>query len=100
MVQIFGKTLDNKKQVNIALKNISGLNDYQIKSICNELNIGLDCKITDLSQSHIIKLLKLLERNNLLIETSLKKDTQANSKPCCWLPLPAAACLLAAAGCS
>ena len=75
MVQIFGKTLDNKKQVNIALKNISGLNDYQIKSICNELNIGLDCKITDLSQSYMIRLLKLLERKNLLVEMMLKKDT-------------------------
>jgi len=80
MVQIFGKTLDNKKQVNIALKNISGLNDYQIKSICNELNIGLDCKITDLSQSYMIRLLKLLERKNLLIEMMLKKDTQSNIK--------------------
>ena len=48
--------------------------------ISKELNIGLDCKITDLSQSHIIRLLKLLERNNLLIETSLKKDVQANAK--------------------
>jgi len=80
MVQIFGKTLDNKKQVNTALKNISGLNDYQIKSICNELNIGLDCKITDLSQSYMIRLLKLLERKNLLVEMMLKKDTQSNIK--------------------
>lgn len=80
MVQIFGKVLSNKKRVDTALKNISGLNDHQIVKICNELNIGLDCKITDLSQSHIIRLLKLLERNNLLIETSLKKDVQANAK--------------------
>ena len=78
MVQIFGKILNNKKQVNVALKNISGLNDYQIKSICNELNIGLDCKITDLSQSYMIRLLKLLERKNLLVEMMLKKDTQSN----------------------
>jgi small subunit ribosomal protein S13 len=80
MVQIFGKILNNKKQVNVALKNISGLNDYQIKSICNELNIGLDCKITDLSQSYMIRLLKLLERKNLLVEMMLKKDTQSNIK--------------------
>lgn len=78
MVQIFGKVLNNKKQVKIALKNISGLNDYQIKSICNELNIGLDCKITDLSQSYIIRLLKLLERKNLLVEMTLKKEIQSN----------------------
>jgi len=80
MVQIFGKVLSNKKRVDTALKNISGLNNHQIEKICNELNIGLDCKITDLSQSHIIKLLKLLERHDLLIEASLKKNTQTNTK--------------------
>lgn len=80
MVQLFGKMLNNRKQVHVSLKNISGLNDHQIKSICNELNIGLDCKITDLSQSYIIRLLKLLETKNLLIETSLKSDVQLNMK--------------------
>jgi small subunit ribosomal protein S13 len=80
MVQIFGKVLSNKKRVDAALKNISGLNKYQIEKVCNELNIGLDCKITDLSQSHIIKLLKLLERHNFLIEMSLKKTIQVNTK--------------------
>ena len=80
MVQLFGKILNNRKQVHVSLKNISGLNGHQIKSICNELNIGLDCKITDLSQSYIIRLLKLLEKKNLLIETSLKSDVQLNMK--------------------
>ena len=80
MVQLFGKMLNNRKQVHVSLKNISGLNAHQIKSICNELNIGLDCKITDLSQSYIIRLLKLLEKKNLLIETSLKNDVQLNMK--------------------
>jgi|GEM_PF-3426991 len=80
MVQIFGKTLGNKKQVNVALKSISGLGDHHISSICNELSVGLDCKIVDLSQSYIIRLLKLFEKKNLLIEASLKKEFQFNVK--------------------
>ena len=80
MVQIFGKLMNNKKQVHVALKNISGINNYQIKVICNELNIGRDCKIVDLSQSYIIRLLKLLETKNLFLETSLKKEIQFNMK--------------------
>jgi small subunit ribosomal protein S13 len=80
MVQIFGKVMNNKKQVHIALKNISGINDHQIKAICNELNIGSDCKVSDLSQSYIIRLLKLLESKNLFVETSLKKEVQFNMK--------------------
>jgi len=42
MVQIFGKILSNKKKVNVALQNISGLNNCQITNLCNELNVGLD----------------------------------------------------------
>jgi ribosomal protein S13 len=80
MVQVFGKILNNKKQVYVALKNINGLNIFLIKNICNELNIGLDCKISDLSQSYIIKLLKLLETKNILVEVLLKKDIHSDIK--------------------
>ena len=41
MVQIFGKVLSNKKRVDTALKNISGLNDHQIVKICNEFRSRL-----------------------------------------------------------
>ena len=68
MVQIFGKVMNNRKQVHVALKKISGVSDHQLKAICNELNIGLDCKINDLSQSYIIRLLKVLEAKNLFVE--------------------------------
>ena len=34
MVQIFGKILSNKKKVNVALQNISGLNNCQITNLC------------------------------------------------------------------
>lgn len=80
MVQIFGKVMNNRKQVHVALKKISGVSDHQLKAICNELNIGLDCKISDLSQLHIIRLLKVLEAKNLFVETSLKKEVQSNIK--------------------
>ena len=56
------------------------MNNHQIKNVCNELNIGSDCRINDLSQAYIIRLLKLLEKKNLLIETSLKKEIQSNIK--------------------
>ena len=80
MVQIFGKVMNNKKQVHVALKKISGISDHQLKVICNELNIGVDCKISDLSQPYIIRLLKVLETKNLFVETSLKKEVQSNMK--------------------
>lgn len=78
MIQLFGKMLDSKKQVRIALTNISGLNHHQIDIICNRLKIGRDCKIRDLSQFHVINLLRLLETKNLTIEAALKKEVQSN----------------------
>jgi len=78
MVQILGKMLNNKKQVHDALKNIYGLKTYQIKDFCNNLNIGFDCRISDLSQLYVIKLLRLVEKKNILVETSLKKDIHFN----------------------
>jgi len=80
MAQIFGKTLGNKKQVHVALKSISGLGGHRISDVCNELSAGSDCKIADLSQSYMIRLLKLFEKKNLLVEASLKKEFQFDLK--------------------
>ena len=66
MIQLFGKMLDSKKQVRIALTNISGLNHHQIDIICNRLKIGRDCKIRDLSQFHVINLINCYKLKNLI----------------------------------
>ena len=80
MVQVFGKALNNKKKAQIALKTVLGLNEHQVKLVCNDLNIGKDCKISDLSQSHMISLLKVLEQKNFVVESGLKKEVRANKK--------------------
>ena len=80
MVQIFGKVMNNKKQVHIALKNISGINDHQIKAICNELNIGSDCKVSDLSQSYIIRFKKFVCRNIFKERGSVQYETSYRYK--------------------
>lgn len=80
MAQIYGTTLNKKRQLLSALKSLVGLNIFQITKVCNELGLGLDCKVVDLSQYHILKLLKLLEKSNVLVESSLKTSTQLNIK--------------------
>lgn len=80
MAQIYGTTLNKKRQLLSALKSLVGLNIFQITKVCNELGLGLDCKVVDLSQYHILKLLKLLEKSNVLVESSLKTSTQVNIK--------------------
>jgi len=80
MVQIFGKTLDKKKHVFRGLKDIYGFNKFQIYLLCSKLNIGVDCRIKDLSQIHVVKLLKQIEIFNLDIEINLKRNKQSAIK--------------------
>ena len=39
----------------------------------NDLNIGLNCRIKDLSQTNIIKIIKWVEKNKIVIESALKQ---------------------------
>ena len=80
MIQIFGKLLDKNKYVQIGLKNIYGFGIFQIDLICSKLNIGYDCRIKDLTQTHVFKLLKEIEISNLDIEINLKKNKRLSIK--------------------
>jgi ribosomal protein S13 len=72
MVYIFGKLLNKKKLVRIALKSVFGLGLFQIKLLCNKCHIGLNCKIKDLSQTQIVNICRKIDQNKLLIESHLK----------------------------
>ena len=76
MIQVYGATLNKKKQLSSALKSLAGLNTFRIINVCNELGLGLDCKVVDVSQYHILKLLRFLENNEILVESSLKRSNQ------------------------
>jgi small subunit ribosomal protein S13 len=76
MIQIYGATLNNKKQLSSALKGLVGLNTFRIINVCNELGLGLDCKVLDVSQYHVLKLLRFLENNEILVEISLKRRNE------------------------
>jgi len=76
MIQIYGATLNNKKQLSSALKGLVGLNTFRIIKVCNELGLGLDCKVLDVSQYHVLKLLRFLENNEILVEISLKRRNE------------------------
>nr|YP_009476721.1 ribosomal protein S13 [Proteomonas sulcata]AVM81214.1 ribosomal protein S13 [Proteomonas sulcata] len=78
MVQILGNTLENKKKVYIALTKIYGLNKYQTLFLCNKLNIGKDCKVKDLNQNYFVKLIKLIEQNNLIVENNLRQKYRSD----------------------
>jgi small subunit ribosomal protein S13 len=74
MVYILGINLKNSKLVHIALSKLYGIGKYQSKLILNNLNIGIDCHLSDLNQSHLYLLLKQIENQNLILEIDLRKQ--------------------------
>lgn len=76
MVQIYGANFNKKKQLSSALKGLAGLNTFRIINVCSGLGLGLDCKVLDVSQYHVLKLLRFLENNEILVESSLKRSNQ------------------------
>lgn len=80
MVYIFGKFLNKKKLVYIALRSIYGLGNFQIKILCNKCHIGFNCKIKDLSQTQIINICKKIDQNKLFIESQLRNIIRSDIK--------------------
>ena len=39
----------------------------------NDLNIGYNCRVKDLNHSTIIKIIKWVEKNRIIIESALKQ---------------------------
>ena len=76
MIYILTTVLNNNKKIIFELTSLYGLGGFQALHLANVLNFGLDCKIGDLTQTQIYKLLKQIEENNLIIENELQKQKQ------------------------
>ena len=80
MIYIFGKFLNKKKRVQVALTSIYGLGYFQAKLLCNKCNIGYNCKIKELSQTQIINVCKKIDQDKLFIESQLKNILRSDIK--------------------
>jgi len=80
MVRILGNNLSNKKKIYIALTCIYGIGIPTSKSILNRLNIDLNIKVADLTESHISALRDILETEEFKLEGDLKRLISLNIK--------------------
>lgn len=80
MVYIFETEILNSKPVKFSLQNIYGLGKYQTNFICKKLGFTKNCKILDLSNEQITKMIKLIENTDLKITSELKKFQIFNLK--------------------
>nr|YP_009476617.1 ribosomal protein S13 [Chroomonas placoidea]AVM81110.1 ribosomal protein S13 [Chroomonas placoidea] len=77
MIYILTTVLNNHKKTLFELRSLYGVGKFQAYILCNLLNFGTNCKINDLTQTQIYKLLKQIEENDLIIENELQKQKQS-----------------------
>lgn len=73
MVYILGTNLKNNSKAIYSIQKLYGLGSYMTGLMLNDLNIGKDCRVKDLSQNTLIKILKWIEKNKILVENALKQ---------------------------
>jgi len=78
MVYLFGKLLNNKSLALYSVIKLYGLGFYLVKIMFNDLCIGTNYRVKNLSQNLLIKLLKWVEKNKIFVETLLTNKIKNN----------------------
>ena len=73
MIYIFETEILNSKPVKFSLQSIYGLGKYQTNFICKKLGFSKNCKVNNLSNEQIVKMIKVIENANLKLTSELKK---------------------------
>jgi small subunit ribosomal protein S13 len=73
MVYILGVNLNNNSKAKYAIQRIYGIGYFIALIMFNDLNLGHNLRIRDLTQNILVKILKWVDKNKLLIESSLKQ---------------------------
>ncbi len=73
MVYILNVNLKGCSKVLYSLVKLYGFGIHLTCIMLNDLNIGHNCRIKDLNQSVIIKIIKWVEKNKIVIESALKQ---------------------------
>jgi len=78
MARIAGVDLPRRKAIAYALPYIYGIGNYTARSICEKVNIPLDRKVDELSETDIKALREAIETYKT--EGDLRRDVQQNIK--------------------
>jgi small subunit ribosomal protein S13 len=78
MVYIFNVNLKGSSKVLYSLAKLYGFGIHLSLVILNDLNIGHNCRIKDLNQNTVIKIIKWVEKNKIIIESVLKQKVTSD----------------------
>ena len=73
MANILGINLKNNSKALYSITKLYGVGIYITKLMFNDLNIGHDCRVKDLTQNILVKILKWIDKNKIIVENSLKQ---------------------------
>lgn len=71
-MQFFNKQINNNKSTTYTFFTLYGISKHKAKQISSFLNLGLDCKCSDLQSKDFSKLVDFLEKKNILFDKNLK----------------------------
>ena len=79
MARIAGVNIPTQKRVDIALRYIYGIGPTNAKEICDKLGIGEDRRVSDLTDSEVIQIREIIDRD-FVVEGDLRREIAMNIK--------------------
>ncbi len=74
MIYIFETEILNNKSLMFSLQNIYGIGKQQSVLICKQLGLSKNIKTSTLSDDQILKLVKVIDKSDLIVASDLKKQ--------------------------
>ena len=74
MIYISETDLAENKSIYFSLTKIFGINKFNSFLICKKVGLTPNLKVYQLTSDQVLKLIKCIEKSNLIISTNLKKS--------------------------
>ena len=79
MARIAGVNIPTNKRVEVALTYIHGIGETFAKEICGKVNIPVERRVSQLTESEIIQIREVIDRD-YVVEGDLRRDVSMNIK--------------------
>jgi small subunit ribosomal protein S13 len=79
VARIAGVNIPTNKRVEVALTYIHGIGDTYAKEICGKVNIPVERRVSQLTESEIIQIREVIDRD-YVVEGDLRRDVSMNIK--------------------
>ena len=80
MVYILETKLLENKSLRFALNKVYGIGKYQANTICKSLGFSNNIKVKDLTEKQTLKIVRFVEKRNILTGSDLKQELRINNK--------------------